>query len=117
MTGYNPRTVRRIQSAYLAEGEKALALKKKGGRYRENMSLEEEKKFLAPFLDKAKKGGILEIGKVHRAYAEKLGREIKKSVVYALLHRHGWRKIAPRPSHPKHDAALAETFKKTSERS
>jgi transposase len=115
MTGYNQRTVRRIQSAYLAEGEKSLALKKKGGRYRENMSIEEEKEFLAPFLEQAKKGGILEVGKVHRAYAEKLGREVKKSVVYALLHRHGWRKIAPRPRHPQHDEEVAETFKKTSE--
>lgn len=114
ITGYDSRTVRRIQAAYLRDGEESLALKKKGGRYRENLSITEEEEFLAPFFDKAKNGGILEVGQVRRAYEEKLGRPVKKSVVYALLHRHNWRKIAPRPIHPKHDADAAEAFKKTS---
>jgi len=30
-----------------------------------------------------------------------------------MLERHGWRKIAPRPSHPKADPQAQEAFKKT----
>ena len=114
ITGYDARTVRRIQSAYLKDGEKSLALKKTGGRYHANFTIKEEEEFLAPFFDKAQNGGILEVGQIHRAYESACGRSIKKSVIYALLHRHNWRKIAPRPIHTKHDADAAEAFKKTS---
>jgi hypothetical protein len=29
------------------------------------------------------------------------------------LHRHGWRKLMPRPFHPKRDLAAQNAFKKT----
>ena len=35
------------------------------------------------------------------------------STVYNLLHRHGWRKLMPRPFHPKRDLAAQNAFKKT----
>src|SRR5215470_3519082 len=37
----------------------------------------------------------------------------RDSTVYNLLHRHGWRKLMPRPFHPKRDLAAQNTFKKT----
>ena len=77
------------------------------------MSKSEEDAFINPFLESAKSGGILEVSQVHSAYEKELGREVKKSVVYRLLHRHGWRKIAPRPTHPKTDKDAQDTFKKT----
>ena len=43
MTGYHQTTVKTIQSQYLKQGESDLFPKKKGGRYRENLSLEQEK--------------------------------------------------------------------------
>ena len=76
------------------------------------MSKEEEMAFLDPFLDRASAGEVLEIGEIHQAYADQLGRSVHRSVVYALLHRHGWRKVAPRPVHPKHNAQAAKSFKK-----
>jgi hypothetical protein len=33
--------------------------------------------------------------------------------VYNLLHRHGWRKLMPRPFHPKRNLAAQDAFKKT----
>jgi hypothetical protein len=42
----------------------------------------------------------------------KLGRKAHPSTAYRLLHRHGWRKAAPRPGHPKRDPKAAEAFKK-----
>ena len=34
------------------------------------------------------------------------------STVYNLLHRHGWRKLMPRPFHPKRNLAAQNAFKK-----
>lgn len=59
------------------------------------------------------KGGVVEIGKVHKLFEEKAGGKVAKYTAYRLLHRHGWRKIAPRPYHPKQKADAIETFKKT----
>jgi transposase len=66
----------------------------RGGRRRENMSKEEEAAFLAPFIDKAGKGGILVVGEIKQALDIHLGRKVALSSVYNLLHRHNWRKFA-----------------------
>jgi transposase len=60
----------------------------RGGRRRENMSKEEEAKFLAPFFEKATKGGILVVGEIKKALDAHLGRTTALSSVYNLLHRH-----------------------------
>ena len=59
------------------------------------------------------KGGVVEIGKVHKLFEEKVGGKVAKYTAYRLLHRHGWRKVAPRPYHPKQKADAVETFKKS----
>jgi hypothetical protein len=33
--------------------------------------------------------------------------------IASMLHRHGWRKLMPRPFHPKRDLAAQNAFKKT----
>jgi len=78
------------------------------------MSVEEEKAFLAPFLEKAATGGILVVGEIKRALDEHLGRETALSSTYNLLHRHGWRKLAPDKRHPKADVKAQEEWKKNS---
>jgi Winged helix-turn helix len=52
---------------------------------------------------------------VQQAYAERLGYPVHHSVVYRALHRQGWRKVQPRPQHPKADLAAQEEFKKLPE--
>jgi transposase len=44
--------------------------------------------------------------------AEKLGQPVKASVVYRLLARHGWRKVAPDTRHPKSDPEAQAEWKK-----
>jgi len=68
---------------------------KRGGRRRENMSREEEIEFLEPFFEKATKGSILVAGEIKKALDERLCRKTALASVYNLLHRHGWRKLAP----------------------
>ena len=57
------------------------------------------------------------ISRVKAAYEQILGRKVPKSTVYRMLARHGWRKVMPRPRHPKADASAQAEFKKTDETS
>ena len=47
------------------------------------------------------------------AYEKAIGHATSDSTVYNLLHRQGWRKLMPRPFHPKRDLAAQNAFKKT----
>lgn len=86
----------------------------RGGRRRENMTRDEEAAFLAPFFEKAKVGGILIVGEIKQALDVRLGREVALASAYNLLHRHGWRKLAPDKRHPKADVVAQEAWKKNS---
>lgn len=97
-------------------GRKAERKRQRGGRHRENMSLEEERVFLAPFLDKAASGGILVVGEIKKALDKRLGRKTALASTYNLLHRHNWRKLAPDKRHPKSDLAAQEEWKKNSQK-
>ena len=87
-----------------------------GGRRRQNMSVEEEAALPAPFVSEAERGGVLVVAPIKAAYEQALGRRVPASTVYRLLARHGWRKLAPRPRHPKSDAEKQEAWKKNSPR-
>lgn len=84
----------------------------RGGRRRQNMAPEQERQLLAPFLDRARTGGILVVGQVKVELEEALGRTIALSSVYNLLHRHGWRKLAPDKRHPQSDPLAQQEWKK-----
>ena len=84
-----------------------------GGRRRENLSVERERELLEPFLDRARNGGILVVPQIKAELEAALGRTIALSSVYNLLHRHGWRKLAPDKRHPQSDPAAQEAWKKT----
>jgi len=115
--GWNPGTVRVFQARYFKEGEAILGGVGRGGRRRQNLSLDQEDALLEAFLGQAERGGILQVSEVSARYQEVVGHEVPKSTVYRLLARHGWRKVAPRPRHPKADLAKQEEFKKNSQRS
>jgi len=112
--GWNASSVRHLQAQYLKEGEEALRASKRGGRYRANMTADEELSFLSSFLEKAVRGEILMVSEVKKAYERTVGHTVPKSTIYRMLARHGWRKIVPRPRHPKADSLLQEEFKKNS---
>jgi transposase len=90
--GWNPGSVRRFQAKYLKEGEAALEISQRGGRNRENMSIEEERDLLKPFFQKAEKGEVLLAKEIKLAYEDKVGYNVPKSTVYRMLSRHGWKK-------------------------
>ena len=111
--GFSPATVKKLWSQYFSGGEEVLIGQGRGGRRRANLSLEEEQKLLVYFFDKAESGEVLVVNEVKAAYEKAVGRTVPKSTVYRMLARHGWRKIAPRPRHPKADPQKMDAFKKT----
>ena len=115
--GWHPNSVRKLQARYFKEGEVALRRGGRGGRYFQNLTLEEERQLLQEFLAQSERGGILEVSRIKAAYEQILGRKVPKSTVYRMLARHGWRKVVPRPRHPKADAATQAEFKKTGDNS
>ena len=98
------------------QGRKAGAadLPTPGGRKRQNMSVQQEREFLAPFLASAAVGGVLVVGQIKAALDQQLGRDVALASVYNLLHRHQWRKLAPDKRHPQSDPLAQETWKKNS---
>jgi len=112
--GFTKGTVRVIQARYFAEGKASLIGEGRGGRWHQYLTTEEEEELLKGFFEKAREGGVLVVSEIKYAYEKKVGRRVNKSTVYRMLERHGWRKIAPRPHHPKADPEAQEAFKKNS---
>src|SRR5215470_4060817 len=112
-TGASLSTVNRAHMAYDNGGRTAPAPKPCGGRIRENMTLAEEKALLDRFAKAAGAGEMLNIRDLKAAYEEAIGHPTSNSTIYNLLNRHGWRKLMPRPFHPKRDPAAQKAFKKT----
>jgi transposase len=110
--GVSLSTVNRAHMAYDSGGVKALKSKPSGGRQRENMTLAQEKALLAHFAKAAGAGELLNIHDLKAAYEEAIGHATSNSTVYNLLDRHGWRKLMPRPFHPKRNRAAQNAFKK-----
>jgi transposase len=105
--------VRSVISKYGRSGLESILKGKQGGNHR-NLSFHEEDELLAPFLSEAKSGKILVVSDIHKAYETRLGRAAPLSTTYRLLDRHGWRKIKPRPKHPKSKPEEFEAYKKNS---
>jgi transposase len=111
--GVSLSTVNRAHMAFDHGGITALKAKPSGGRQRENMTVAEEKALLAHFAKAAGAGEMLNIHDLKAAYERVIGHQTSNSTVYNLLARHGWRKLMPRPFHPKRDIAAQNAFKKT----
>jgi len=113
ITGFSKGYVWQIHSNYRNNGQESFVLGKKGGAYHINLNKGQEEELLAGFSDKSQAGHILEVSQIKKKYEELIARPVHKSVIYRMLGRHGWRKIAPRPSHPKNDQIAMSSFKKT----
>ena len=112
MTGFSVGSVRNLHVAFFTKGVKIFTLGRAGGRKAAYMTPEEEADFLRQFIEIGDVGGILEVSRIHKAHCDRVGKTISLSTTYDVLHRHGWRKIMPRPRHPKADKEVQDAFKK-----
>jgi hypothetical protein len=62
--GWQVGSVRPVPSDYLRQGEAVLRSKPCGGRHRQNLTQEQEKELLTPFLEQAAVGGVLVVAPV-----------------------------------------------------
>ena len=85
----------------------------RGGRRHQHLSADAEAELLAPFAAQAQAGGLLHVSEIKHALEQQVGNTVAASTVYRMLDRHGWRKVVPRPRHPKADTQAQDAFKKT----
>lgn len=115
LLGVGRATAARLQAGFRQSPKPGAARRKRrnwGGRRNALLTVEEEEAFLAPWLEQARAGGMLVVSPLRAALAQQLGKPVKASVVYRLLARHGWRKVAPDTRHPKSDPQAQEEWKK-----
>jgi transposase len=110
--GVSKSLVQKVISRYNREGIQSIEIKSSGGRYNEYLTKEEEKRFLSQFFEQAERGACVIVKVIHFAYEERIGHAVHETTIYRLLKRHGWRKVQPRPRHPKADPQVQEAFKK-----
>ena len=99
-TGYHLSTASKLIARYMRDGISAIAENHYKGN-RRNMSFEEEAAILAPFIERAERGEMVDIKEIAAAYQKAVPHKISDTQIYYVLHRHGWRKIMPRSRHPK----------------
>ena len=111
--GRSPRWITSARNAFIRN---AGIVKKasKAVRNRAHMTKDEEEAFLFPFFENARLSGILVVSGIHSALEQHLGRRIALATTYNLLHRHGWRKLAPDKRNVKADIQAQEEWKKNS---
>lgn len=113
LLGWATATVHVIHSRWAKEGDAIFELRGRGGRHHQYLNAQQEHELLAPFASRAEAGGMLKVNEIQRAYEARTGKRVAPSTVYRLLARHGWRKVVPRPRHPKTQPAVQVAFKKT----
>src|SRR5690349_7120783 len=99
---------------YNAQGPEGLAGPGRGGRRHGLLSTGDEAVVLQRFLARARRGHVTTAHHLRDALCEAAGQEVSLSYVYDVLRRHDWRKIVPRPRHPKADPTAQAAYKKTS---
>ena len=114
IVGVTQGTVYQWVHLYNHKGPEALMLQGRGGRTGGLLTWEEEEALLDEIREKAKQGRVVIAQPIRECAERKLGRPVSKDYAYDVLHRHGWRKVSPRPEHPKVDKAQQEEFKKNS---
>ena len=111
--GVGRATVPRLQAAFRKHTSvRPAPARNWGGRRKSLLSPEEEVAFLEPWLESAATGHLVVVSPLRAALAQRLGKPGKASVVYRLLARHGWRKVAPDTRHPKSQPEVQEAWKK-----
>lgn len=117
IVGLSVSHVRRVWSDYLRGGLAAAQGRPKGGRRHQNLTLAQEQAVLAPLKTEAQAGQCVTARGIKTRYEARVGHAVPDSTVYRLLARHQWRRVSPRPKHPKDNPAARAAFKKTSDQS
>jgi hypothetical protein len=86
--GLTPPSVRRIQRRFLLEGVSYFKIRPRGGRRRANLTLDDERDLLRPFVFRAERGVKVNFSALRGAYERRVKHEVPKSTIYRMLVRH-----------------------------
>lgn len=114
LLGVGTASVNRMQIRLDVSRTSASDRRNWGGRRKSLLSPQEEVDFLKPWAEQARDAGLLVLSPIRAALAQRVGHPVKASVVWRLLARHGWRKVAPDTKHPKNDPRIMAAWKKNS---
>src|SRR2546421_537515 len=109
-TGVSVSTVHKLISTYNRQGVPAVETKGKGGRYHAYLTIEEEQDLLRPFFERAERGELTTVAQIKHAFEKRVGHEVDETRIHRLLKRQKWRKLVPRPFHPKANKEEQEFF-------
>jgi len=112
MLGVGTASINRLQARLSTDRTASTTKRNWGGRRKSLLTLKEEVEFLKPWAEQAKDAGLIVLSPIRAALAQRVGQPVKASVVWRLLARHGWRKVAPDTRHPKNDPEVMATWKK-----
>ena len=98
-TGFAQSYIYELVAKYCNQGIGSIIENHYSGN-RRNMSVEEEKAFLAGYRKQAEQGQVIDVGAIKKAYEELVGHAIGGTQIYYVLRRQGWRKVMPRSKHP-----------------
>src|SRR5258708_19875382 len=76
------------------------------------MRMEQESRVLQQFVGEAERREIATAEHIQQAFEAEVKHEVHITSIYRLLDRHGWRKLVPRPRHPKANAQEQDAFQK-----
>lgn len=114
ITGYSKYTIYSIVQQFNNSDNPNVDTKKRGGRRRSLMSVEEESLLMKSLEDMAVKGQILSERDVRKIVEQKLRKTVSNDFIWDLFKRNGWTKHSPRPQHPNKNEAEQDAFKKNS---
>jgi len=114
LLGVGTASVNRLQTRFHLGRTAASGQRNWGGRRQSLLTPPEEIDFLKPWAAQAQEAGLLVLSPIRAALAQRVGHPVKASVVWRLLARHGWRKVAPDTQHPKNDPRIMQAWKKNS---
>ena len=111
--GFHPRHVQRIQADYFKNGARSFETPKHEKSPAQYLSYAEEAALLKTLEHKAEQGHCISRQDIQVVFEEKVGHAVDETTVGRLLKRHGWRKVVPRPQHPRSNPDEQRLFKKT----
>ena len=110
--GVSPGTVHQWIFQYNHQGPESLKLQGRGGRRFGLLTFPEEATLLESLRSQAERGQVVAAFSLRALVEKKAEQAVSKDYLYDLLHRHGWRKVVPRPQHPQADSKKQAVFKK-----
>ena len=94
------KRISELVSEFKRNGIEEYTRNKYGGNHR-SLTDAEEQEILDSFEAKAVAGEVVTVQDIKKAFDERIGKDTGRGYIYMLLNRRKWRKVMPRPKHPK----------------